>query len=120
MLSKREINETQKLYQKELNELKETFPKQGVLTMMELAKVLKIDISTLRKKVKEGLELPKYVNVGTGQEKKSLRFTLEEVAKYVAKHNKKSDDKFAVSGSLLNELKAIISKIEKSKKLGDK
>jgi len=112
-LSKREKNEL-KLYQNELDELKNTFPKRGVLTMTELANVLNMDVSTLRGKMKEGLEFPRCVNIGS-KGAKQLRFTLEEVAKYIVKHNKKSDDKFMVSALLLNELKAIIAKIEKSK-----
>jgi len=103
------------LYNKELSELKNTFPKQGFLTIYDVANILEMDVSTLRNKVKEGGEIPKHINIGTGKERKSLRFSLEEVAKYTVKH-KKRDDSFMISGSLLNELKAIIAKIENSKK----
>lgn len=125
---------TKNKYDDELKELKEMFPKRGALTIFEVANFLNVSVTTIRKGLKENSNVPSFRAIGTGKEKKMIRFPLVEVAKYIAntknvdKNQSKvkyiKSNKLIVNGvSILNELKAIHEKLDSvtnhKEKLGD-
>jgi len=125
---------TKNKYDEELKSLKEMFPKRGALTIFEVANFLNVSHVTIRRGLKENSNVPSFRAIGTGKQKKMIRFPLVEVAKYIAntknvdKNKSKvkyiKSDKLIVNGvSILDELKAINEKLDSvtnhKEKLGD-
>lgn len=64
-------------------ELKAKYKKQ-TLTLHEVAKELSMSSDSLRAGIRQGINVPNYRVIGTGEQRKKVIFPINEVAKFLA------------------------------------
>ncbi len=74
-------------YTETISSLKKRY-KKHTLTIDETAHELSISLSSMRKAVKEGKNIPQYIQVGTGTQRKTIAFPINCIAKFLSNTQK--------------------------------